>query len=70
MRTMLAMRTMRWLPEAWQRFTLLTIRQRLLLIPGELVRPQGMPVLKLPQSFPYQDEFLSTMKRIKQLRLS
>lgn len=56
------------LPEAWQRFTLPTIRQRLLLIPGELVRPQGRPVLKLPQSFPYQDEFLSTMNRVKHLR--
>jgi len=58
------------LPEPWQRHTLPTIRQRLLLIPGELVRPQGRPVLKLPQSFPYQDEFLSTMNRIKHLRLS
>lgn len=40
------------LPEPWQRLTLPTIRHRLLLIPGELVRPQGKPVLKLPQSFP------------------
>lgn len=57
------------LPEPWQRLTLPTIRQRLLLIPGELVRPQGKPVLKLPHSFPYQEEFLSTLKRITHLRL-
>jgi hypothetical protein len=56
------------LPEPWQRLTLPTIRQRLLLIPGELVRPQGKPVLKLPQSFPYQEEFLTTLKRIAHLR--
>lgn len=57
------------LPEPWQRLTLPTIRQRLLLIPGELVRPQGRPVLKLPQSFPYQEEFFGTLKRIQALRL-
>jgi Transposase DDE domain group 1 len=58
------------LPDPWQRLTLPTIRQRLLLIPGELVRPQGKPVLKLPHSFPYQDEFLTTLKRIHRLRFS
>lgn len=57
------------LPEPWQHLTLPTIRQRLLLIPGELVRPQGKSVLKLPQSFPYQEEFLATLKRIKHLSL-
>jgi hypothetical protein len=56
------------LPEPWQRLTLPTIRRRLLLIPGELVRPQGKPVLKLPQGFPYQEEFLTTLNRIKRLR--
>lgn len=56
------------LPEPWQRLTLPTIRQRLLLIPAELVRPQGKPVLKLPESFPYQEEFASTLKRIERLR--
>jgi len=57
------------LPTPWQRLTLPTIRQRLLLVPGELVRPQGRPLLKLPQSFPYQDEFLATLRRIKHLKL-
>ena len=57
------------LPAPWQRLTLPTIRQRLLVIPGELVRPQGKPVLKLPESFPYQEEFLATARRIKHLKL-
>jgi len=57
------------LPGPWQRLTLPTIRQRLLIIPGELVRPQGKPVLKLSQSFPYQQEFFATSRRIKHLKL-
>jgi len=57
------------LPEPWQRLTLPTIRQRLLLVPGELVRPQGKPLLKLPQSFPYQEEFLATLRCVKHLKL-
>ena len=57
------------LPDPWQRLTLPTIRQRLLVIPGELVRPQGKPVLKLPASFPYQEEFLATSRRITHLKL-
>jgi hypothetical protein len=56
------------LPEPWQRLTLPTIRQRLLVIPGELVRPQGKPMLKLPQSFPYQEEFFAIQRRIEHLR--
>lgn len=58
------------LPESWQRLTLPTVRQRLLLIPGELVRPHGKPLLKLPQSCPYQDEFVTTLKRIQLLEFS
>jgi len=57
------------LPEPWQRLTLPTIRQRLLVIPAELVRPQGKPVLKMPQSFPYQQEFFAISDRIKHLKL-
>ncbi len=56
------------LPEPWQRLTLPTIRQRLLLIPGELGRLQGRPALKLPQSFPYQEEVAATQRRIERLR--
>jgi len=56
------------LPEPWHRLTLPTIRQRLLVIPGELVRPQGRPVLKLPRSFPYQEEFFATQRQIEHLR--
>jgi Transposase DDE domain group 1 len=57
------------LPEPWQRLTLPTIRNRLLVIPAELVRPQEKPVLKLPQSFPYQQEFFAISEQIKHLKL-
>lgn len=57
------------LPAPWQRLTFPTIRQWLLLVPGTLVRPQRRPLLRLPQNFPYQDEFLATLRRIKHLKL-
>lgn len=58
------------LPPTWQHLTLQTIRHRLLLVPAELVRPQRRPILKLPRNFPYQDEFLSTLDRIKRRKLT
>lgn len=56
-------------PPEWQRLTLQTLRQRLLLIPAELVRPQGRAVLKLPRSYPHKDAFLKTLHRIARLKL-
>lgn len=56
-------------PPEWERLTLQTLRQRLLLIPAELVRPQGRPVLKMPASYPHKDLFLKTLKRISSLRM-
>lgn len=56
-------------PAEWEHLTLQTLRQRLLLIPAELVRPQGQPVLKMPASYPHQEQFLKTLKRISSLRL-
>lgn len=38
------------LPEDWQTFTLQTLRHKLLLLPGELTRPQNRPVLRLPRT--------------------
>lgn len=35
------------LPETWQSFTLRTLRHKLFLLPGSLVRPQNRPVLRL-----------------------
>lgn len=58
------------LPPEWQRLTLQTLRQRLLLIPAELVRPQGRAVLKMPHSYPHKEAFLKTLRRIARLRRS
>lgn len=41
------------LPTDWQRLNLQTIRNRLFLVPAQLLRPQGRPVLSLPNSYPY-----------------
>jgi hypothetical protein len=56
-------------PPALQRWSLRTLRNQLLLVPGELVRPQGRPVLKLPESFPHQQAFRETLDRIERLKL-
>lgn len=56
-------------PPEWQRLTLQTLRQRLLLIPAELVRPQGRAVLKMPRSYPHKAAFLKTLRRIAGLQL-
>lgn len=57
-------------PEDWQRLTLQTLRNRLFLIPAEFVRPHGLPLLKMPRSYPYQREFKQTSRRIAGLRLT
>ena len=55
------------LPDDWQRLNLQTIRNRLLLVPAQLVRPQGRPTLSLPNSYPYAKTFLEISKTISQL---
>lgn len=55
---------------AWQRLTLHTLRNQLLLIPAELIRPQGTPVLKMPSSYPHQKPFRDTLKRIARFRFN
>ena len=57
------------LPEPFNRSSFITIRSKLLAIPGELVRPQGTPMLKLPASFRHQEVFKKTLLRIKRLKL-
>lgn len=57
------------LPAPYNRCSLQTIRRDLLAIPGELVRPQGIPTIRLPASYPHQDLFLKTLKRIRRLRI-
>lgn len=57
------------LPEPLTRASLVTIRTKLLAIPAELVRPHGVPTLKLPASFRYRQLFNETLRRIHRLRL-
>lgn len=56
-------------PPALQRWSLRTLRNQLLLLPVELVRPQERPMLKLPQSFPHQQAFWETLRGIEQMTL-
>ena len=57
------------LPKEFQTLTLNTLRYRLLVIPGELVRTGNRPVLKLQTSFLYKDAFEYALKRIKKIDL-
>ena len=54
-------------PDDWQRLNLQTIRNRLLLVPAQLLRPQGRPALSLPSSYPYSKTFLEISKNINRL---
>jgi hypothetical protein len=54
-------------PPDLQRWSLQTLRNQLLLVPGELVRPQNIPTLKLPRSFPHQKAFWETLRRVEKL---
>jgi hypothetical protein len=55
------------LPDDWQRLNLQTIRNRLLTVPAQLLRPQGRPTLNLPASYPYSKVFLEISKKINKL---
>lgn len=55
------------LPREWHRLSLQTIRHRLLLIPAELVRPQGRPTLKFPIGYPHKQVYLQTLKNIRRM---
>ena len=57
------------LPKEFQSLTLNTLRYRLLVIPGELVRIGHKPLLKLPSAFLYKDVFEYALKKIKKLEL-
>jgi hypothetical protein len=56
------------LPPDWQSFTLPTIRHRLLMIPGALVKTNNIPTLRFPRNCLYQDVFKFAQARIKKLR--
>ena len=57
------------LPKEFHNMTLKTLRSRLLLIPGELVRAKNRPTLKLPANFLYKDAFEYAIKNIENLRI-
>ena len=59
------------LDTSWQNLTLSTLRYKLFLLPGELIRPQNRPVLRLRQSSLLQhlaDDILRKIKRVRPLR--
>jgi len=56
------------LPEPFTPASLVTIRTKLLAIPAELVRPHGVPTLKLPTSFRYRKLFDTALRRIHRLK--
>jgi hypothetical protein len=57
------------LPTEFHNMTLKTLRARLLLIPGELIRPDNRPTLKLPANFLYKDAFEYAIKKIDKLKI-
>ncbi len=56
------------LPKEFENMTLNTLRHRLLLIPGELIRSGNRPTLKLPSNFLYKDAFEHAVKKIGKLK--
>jgi hypothetical protein len=57
------------LPVGVQNMTLNTLRSRLLLIPGILVRSDNRPTLKLPANFWYREAFEYAVKKIEELKI-
>jgi Transposase DDE domain group 1 len=55
-------------PGRLQRATLQRLRQRLFLVPSQLVRPGGVPTLRIAPSYPYVGDFLEVLRRIRRLR--
>lgn len=56
-------------PPVFQRATLQRLRQQLFLAPALLVRPAGRPTLRLAASYPHQEAFRETLRRIAAFRL-
>jgi hypothetical protein len=55
-------------PPHLQRATLQRLRRRLFVMPAQLVRPGGLPTLRLPANHPGTRDFLETVERIRRLR--
>jgi hypothetical protein len=57
------------LPNDVHNMTLNTLRSRLLLIPGVLVKSDNRPTLKLPANFLYREAFAYAIKKIAWLKI-
>lgn len=57
------------LPAEVQSMTLNTLRSRLLLIPGVLVKSENRPMLKLPSNFWYREAFEYAVNKIARLKI-
>jgi hypothetical protein len=55
-------------PPHLQRATLQRLRQRLFVVPVQLVRPGRVPTLRLAPSYPWASDFLGTLRRIGRLQ--
>ena len=70
---MLAYNLLNWfkrlcVPPHLQRATLQRLRQRLFVVPAQLVRPSGVPTLRLAPSYPWTSDFLETLRRVRRLQ--
>ena len=54
-------------PAHLRRATLQRLRQRLFVVPSQLVRPDGIPTLRIEPSYPYVANFLESLRRIRRL---
>jgi len=57
------------LPREFQNMTLKTLRMQLLFVPGELVRAQNKPMLKLPAHYWYKDTLERALIQIEKLKI-
>lgn len=55
-------------PPSLERATLQRLRQRLFVTPAQLVRPAGVPTLRIPPSHAYANEFLQALHKIDKLK--
>jgi hypothetical protein len=55
-------------PRHLQRANLQRLRQRLFVVPSQLVRPGGVPTLRIAPSYAYEADFLGTLRRIRRLK--
>lgn len=55
-------------PPSLERATLQRLRQRLFVTPAQLVRPAGVPTLRIAPSYAHDNEFLQTLHRIDKLK--